>query len=103
MNDEDSISDRPVLKFRDGRTLRADPGACIWCQQRVETGRRMSGTTDPYDPAWQVHGDFGCDRSPITDEEGVGDHARPYDLALETLRRNGDIPVHNPDPTGGVS
>jgi len=56
------------------------PGPCIWCGDWVECGRELAGSTNPKDPAWHVDGNFGCCGSPFTDEDGVGDHARSYDL-----------------------
>ena len=65
--------------------LRLAAGPCLWCGQVVEEGRDMAGATNPYDPCWHVDGAFGCDDSPETDSEGVGSHARPYDLAVRLL------------------
>jgi hypothetical protein len=87
-DDKDNPSDRPVLVFKSGRKLRADPGPCLWCGEWVETGRRMSGATDPLDPAWQNDGDFGCDKAPNADDEECGDHSRPWDLARAILDKN---------------
>ena len=46
---------------------------CIWCNQWVEDGREDSGRKDG-EPDWNVEGDFGCDMSPDTTENGVGSH-----------------------------
>jgi hypothetical protein len=60
------------------------PGPCIWCGQHVTSHRKEAGCPDytaDYDPAWAADGDFGCDASPeTTEEDGVGNHARPYDV-----------------------
>lgn len=64
-----------------GNPIPMEEGECLWCGQWVVVGRDIAGSTDPQDPAWHIDGDFGCDESPETNEEGVGDHARPYDLA----------------------
>ena len=67
------------------KALLMEAGPCIWCQQWVESGRDIAGSTNPRDPAWHVDGDFGCDESPETSDDGCGDHARPYDLAWRLL------------------
>ncbi len=90
--DPDPVTERPVLTLADGRKLRADPGPCLGCKRWVETGRRLSGATDPLDPAWHDDGDFGCDKAPMTSDEGTGDHARAWDLVLAVLRRNKLVP-----------
>ena len=92
-DETDKVADRPVLVYADGRRVAADPGLCLWCGRWVETGRRMSGATNPMDPAWQDEGDFGCDLSPMTNEEGTGGHSRPWDLALAILAENGKVPT----------
>lgn len=68
-----------------GRPIPMEAGPCLWCGLFVESDRDAAGATDPYDPCWQIDGDFGCDMSPETTDEGVGDHARPYDLAVRLL------------------
>lgn len=82
----------PTKEVRDDRgvVVAMRPGPCLWCGQWVESGREMAGATNPYDPCWQADGDFGCDASPETNEEGCGDHARPYDLAVRLLGLVGD-------------
>ena len=70
-----------------GRVIPMKAGPCLWCGEHVESGRDEAGAQDPYDPCWHVDGDFGCDKSPDTNGEGCGDHARPYDLALRMMRR----------------
>lgn len=74
------------LKTADGRVIPMTPGFCLWCQQYVDVGRDIAGSTDPLDPAWHVDGDFGCPSAPDTDDDGTGGHARPYDLARAILR-----------------
>ena len=61
-------------------------GPCLWCARWVTSQRDEAGATGPYDPCWAADGDFGCDLSPESNEEGCGDHARPYDLALRLMR-----------------
>jgi len=72
-------------------------GPCLWCRQHVVSGRKESGATNPLDAAWMTPlerdydvyvggGDFGCDQSPETCEDGCGGHARPYDLAILLLQ-----------------
>lgn len=78
----------PVQPFiaANGKEIKMLPGDCIWCGQYVEEGREDAGATNPFDPCWQTEdGDFGCNNSPETCEEGCGNHARPYDLALAIL------------------
>lgn len=91
---EEAMSVKAVAKgeLRDklGRLVPMEEGPCLFCHRWVEEGRDMAGCTDPLDPAWQVNGDFGCDRSPITNEEGTGDHVRPYDVALMLIRQEGE-------------
>jgi hypothetical protein len=74
------------MKDARGREIKMEPGYCIWCGHYVEEGREMSGATNPLDPAWQVDGDFGCDQSPQSNDDGVGDHMRPYDLAIRLMK-----------------
>ncbi len=61
------------------------PGPCIWCGQYVESRRDEAGApneTANTDACWAaLDGDFGCDESPETTDEGCGDHARPVDAA----------------------
>ncbi len=75
-----------ILRNAEGRVFPMKAGPCLWCGEWVESGRDAAGATDPYDPCWNVDGDFGCDRSPDADDDGCGDHARPYDLALRMIR-----------------
>lgn len=70
-----------VLNAR-GEPITMTPGPCLWCGQWVTEGRDEAGATRGIDPCWNVDGDFGCDESPESSDEGVGDHARPYDLAV---------------------
>jgi hypothetical protein len=74
-----------TLRNARGKEVSMEAGPCLWCGQWVESNRDMAGATAPLDPCWQVDGDFGCDASPETNREGVGDHARPYDLARKPL------------------
>lgn len=73
-----------------GRSGAAPPmveGDCMWCGQHVRPRRVEAGATREDDPAWATSdGDYGCDSSPETCEDGCGSHARPYDLALRILR-----------------
>ena len=48
---------------------------CHWCEQLLVDGKMASGYTGP-GPDWCTEdGDYGCDASPETSEEGVGSHA----------------------------
>ena len=47
-------------------------GICHQCGQVIVDGRADSGATE-YDPM-TLDGDFGCDDSPDTGEDGVGSH-----------------------------
>jgi len=65
-----------------GRVIPIQDGLCLWCNQYVYSDRVGAGCTDPFDPAWATgDGDYGCDESPVTNDEACGSHARPYDLA----------------------
>ena len=75
-----------ILTNARGREIPMNPGPCIWCGEWVESDRDGAGCTNPFDPAWQINGDYGCDQSPESCNEGCGDHARPYDLALKLLK-----------------
>ena len=69
-----------------------DPGPCLFCDQYVESGRVLAGAPDStsfQDPCWHVDGDFGCEASPLTDEEGTGDHIRPSDVRRLLLASEG--------------
>lgn len=45
---------------------------CYWCKQDIVDAREEAGSKEC---AWAtVEGDFGCDRHPISDGEGVGPH-----------------------------
>lgn len=76
---------KPLLDAR-GEVVPMEPGPCLWCGQWVTVGREEAGSTSPYDPAWQVDGDYGCNESPETNEDGCGDHIRPYDVARMLLQ-----------------
>lgn len=76
-----TTNDAPSVKTRRG-TIKATEGPCLWCGRFVTIGRKEAGATNPLDPCWNDNGDFGCDRSPWTDADGIGDHARPFDLAV---------------------
>lgn len=48
---------------------------CRFCKRGVLDGSEESGYTGD-DPDWMTEdGDFGCDYSPETSEDGVGSHA----------------------------
>jgi hypothetical protein len=50
------------------------PSRCRFCQQKLVDGRLVSGFTGQ-GPDWMTEdGDFGCDRNPISGEEGTGGH-----------------------------
>lgn len=76
---------RPLMNAR-GEVVPMTPGPCLWCGRWVEIGREEAGSTNPYDPAWCEDGDYGCDDSPESNDEGVGDHCRPYDVARMILQ-----------------
>lgn len=54
-------------------TTLARPTTCIWCKRRLTDGRLESGWIGE-GPDWMDDGDFGCDCSPTTSEDGVGRH-----------------------------
>jgi hypothetical protein len=85
MTKHKAVATTPLLNAR-GEEVPMEPGPCIWCGQWVESGREAAGCTNPFDPAWHVDGDYGCGDSPETNDDGTGDHARPYDLALTLLK-----------------
>lgn len=74
-----------TLITADGRTVRMQDGPCLWCGEYVTSDRDAAGATNPLDACWQVDGDFGCDKSPESSDEGTGGHARPWDLAVLLL------------------
>ena len=61
-------------------------GPCLWCGQWVESRREEAGApaeSEAYDACWATEdGDFGCNMSPDSSEDGCGDHARPQDPML---------------------
>lgn len=61
------------------------PGPCLWCGEYVTSEREEAGApaaTAGHDACWRTaDGDFGCSESPETADDGVGDHARPWDAA----------------------
>jgi len=66
----------------DGTVARMIDGPCLFCNEWVEVGREEAGSTNPLDAAWRTKsGDYGCRRSPESNDEGSGDHFRPYDAA----------------------
>jgi len=72
---------KPLISA-DGRAVPMSEGPCLWCGEWVTSQRDVAGCTNPQDPAWATEdGDFGCNNSPETNDDGCGDHARPYDLA----------------------
>lgn len=74
-----------VLTDKRGNVVEMEPGLCLWCGEYVEEGRDLAGATRPFDPCWNADGDFGCNDAPDAGDDGCGDHARPYDLALRVL------------------
>lgn len=76
---------QPLLDAR-GRPIQMTPGPCLWCREEVTSQREAAGATNPHDPAWATEeGDYGCNESPETNNDGCGDHARPYDLARRLI------------------
>ncbi len=65
-------------------------GICIWCGHLIEDAREHSGWTRP-EPDWaapfkidgRTHYDWGCEDSPLNDDEGTGGH-----VDMSDLRRN---------------
>jgi hypothetical protein len=59
-----------------------EPGPCLWCGQFVTDESEAAGAPEGSPPAWAASdGDYGCDASPETCDEGCGAHARPNDAA----------------------
>jgi hypothetical protein len=79
---------KPIQTLRNasGEVVPMTAGECLWCKRWVEVGREEAGSTNPFDAAWQDNGDYGCDASPESSEEGCGGHIRPYDVALFLLK-----------------
>ena len=76
-----------------GKEIPMEEGPCIWCGEYVTSKREEAGCTNPFDPAWATEdGDYGCECSPETNEEGTGDHARPFDLAYRIMKRDAVTP-----------
>ena len=64
---------------------KAKPERCIYCEEIIEDGREESGAEGV---DWMTpDGDFGCDASPGTGEDGSGDHATAQEAyrALEAV------------------
>ena len=58
---------------------------CIWCNQEIVDGRKVSGYTGEHSDWATIDdddkpSDFGCDSNPITNEDGCGSHATMEDL-----------------------
>lgn len=51
-------------------------GECCWCRAYVTDGRKAAGSESR---ALMIDGDFGCNESPDTCDEGVGGHALASD------------------------
>ena len=47
---------------------------CLWCGQILVDGADLSGFTGPGPDYMTTDGDFGCDPSPDTNEDGCGSH-----------------------------
>ena len=62
-----------------------DAGDCLFCGQYVESRRKEAGApkrTVDTDPCWATQdGDYGCDQSPESSEDGCGSHFRPSQIA----------------------
>lgn len=50
-------------------------GACIYCRQALFDGGLVSGWTHAGPDLCTEGGDFGCNDSPDSDDDGVGGHA----------------------------
>ena len=79
-----------VLRDARGREIpMSGEHECLFCREYVTEGRDMAGASRPFDPCWQVNGDFGCDASPDSGKDGCGDHFTLWDAALLTLKPEG--------------
>ena len=62
------------------RLIERDEVRCVYCQRYVT----WDPPADPSDPQqvgdWHYDGDYGCDASPETDEEGTGGHLTVEDM-----------------------
>jgi len=47
---------------------------CAFCDHVIEDGHKESGFTG-IGPDWMVDGDFGCDKNPLSGDDGVAQHA----------------------------
>lgn len=47
---------------------------CLWCKESLVDGADLSGFTGSGPDYMTKDGDFGCDHSPDTNEEGCGSH-----------------------------
>ena len=64
------------------------PERCVWCGRMTTDGATESGWTgDGPDP--MIDGDFGCDASPESSEDGVGSHVTRTSFAFSA--RNLDL------------
>lgn len=57
-------------------------GRCLYCRQRLVDGAKESGFTGGVDYMTD-DGDYGCDRSPDSNEAGVGSHTPDTFLAWD--------------------
>ena len=62
---------------------------CLFCGRTVQESSAESGSESP---DWAVDGDFGCDASPATSADGVGNHA----TTEEEARAEANYAIKNP-------
>ena len=62
-------------------------GTCVWCGEYVTDGAHISGApvgvTD-----WMIDGDFGCEDSPLTGDDGTGSHRVLADIRQMAIEHN---------------
>jgi len=60
---------------REGKILKEVPETCQYCGEPIYDKREVSGAKEAdWATVCSLGEDFGCDKSPETTEEGVGDH-----------------------------
>ena len=63
-----------TVKYRPMYADRPTIAKCLWCGQSLVDGREESGFTGEGPDYMTKDGDYGCDDSPDTGEDGTGSH-----------------------------
>ena len=62
-------------------------GSCVWCRHRVEEDEDPAGV-GPGRFDWGNDGDYVCDASPLTTDEGAGGHIVMAELRSQIVQRD---------------